>query len=410
MQRKQGKKSLILIFLMMVFVFDSYSQAAWLMQFEQGKQKFRSGEVPESLSLFRSAILSRRATFTSAEEKYKQVLLSKQAKKAEGSIERLIEIYAKEDIQTFEYEKIKKQANGSFKKRIELISERFISNNFQSFIDALKAVLETRSITEFSDSLGSLSAFISYAKDFSEAEYWIGLIFLEEGEYDFAEQQFIKAYEKRYSLDVEALRFDILFSLARVYEVKGKTKAAVDKLSEIVNSDSEFDINITGNERMKENIITMITGGKSTVIDKPGFEKLMTLFRLKAVFALDAYNELGKISYSTGSYKNALLYYTYAVNIITTQCIVEMESLDEGYTYSNLDSFLNEVAKNSLIQSYLLEKNYYESLYFLALSLCAQNSTSEGKYILTVLSTVDLAKPYKDKSLRQLQKIDITRP
>lgn len=92
----------------------------------------------------------------------------------------------------------------------------------------------------FDNSAKKLILFIKNRKEFPEAEYLCGKLYQIEGEYDFAELFFKKAFDFSSLLDVPEEKYDILYSLADISLIKKDFKKYEEYLVLIVSQDAAF--------------------------------------------------------------------------------------------------------------------------------------------------------------------------
>lgn len=371
--------------------------ASWK-DLERGKVLYAQRKFGEALLTFNRAVAERNEGFKRKAEILDSVLATRQAKRADGSISRLIDLFAEEDLRRGEIDAIKADSGGYLSREIEAYGGFRISDPFQNLIDVLRAALDFRSQEYFGDSLAELRAFIASRRFFPEAEYWIAMVFLAEGEYEIAQKQLEKTLGYSASLDLPEFAHEVRYLLAGVHKTKKNLAAMETVLGEIVSQDALFSSEARKSlrEAMKRSLVT------------DGIDKFLTLYRHDAFYASRAYAQLGEYYYKSGRYSRAIDHLMLAACVLSSRIVQGLIDDDLSYRYSNLSDLLARIGASERISSYAQENGYERVLYYLGTSLQGEGRTEMAKDVFRGLSSSpsqwgrlsreQLRKPFMDKA------------
>ena len=392
----------IIQFLLLLFIFfittHSWAQNSIWLEFENGKRMFREGEYSQALNAFRDVVSKRREIFGNALIKLDSALATRTAQSAGDSIKAIILAFFERDFISMEMNEIEKESGGSLRKKIEIILTKRIADSFRNFLDALMAVLKEVPFEKLNDSSIALRSEIIKLQSFPEAEYWIGLIFMQESEYELARLQFEKAGTMADSYVVPDERFNVLYTLSFVYKTMGNLKNYEISLLEIAEADPVFADPSRQylRSRMMETI--MATGSGSSL------DKFLSLYRIKSPFALRAFDELGSFYLESNRDDKALMYLAISVDIVVTNIVETVKSRNPSYVYTNLQDLLAKSVVNQSITAYMESVNFFRLLFQLGEALERKNAVGTAKTVWSVIAAQPLAEKWKDRASIKLLK------
>lgn len=249
-----------------------------------------------------------------------------------------------------------------------------------------------------------------------EAEYWIGRIYHEEGEFELAESQYKKALEMYRYFYIPTMRYTVLYQLSKLY----LDRRQPEEYEAILLSVYDDEVSSTSENVRKEHAYIK----NLTIV---GLNKVIYLYRLDLTFSLRSAHELGVYYYKTGNYKGALLKNLYSVMAVFSHAIKvyrkeawdfefpdtesQLIALDEDYYYAMLKEknkkydgisyCLDMFNKQSEIARYLEKNEFYKSLYYLGLSLHALGYTERGRELWDYMRNREEAGVWKELAQAQ---------
>lgn len=234
------------------------------------------------------------------------------------------------------------------------------------FIPDIKPVLEERqdydaleiisayeklySLEFFDNSAKKLISFIKNHKEFPEAEYLCGKLYQIEGEYDFAESFFKKAFDFSSLLDVPEEKYDILYSLADISLIKKDLKRYEEYLILIVSQDAAF--------RDK----SLIRAMKATIQSaKPDcMEKFFLMYRTDNFRILNAYFLLSEYYQEKNEMERALTVSALGALTGFSRVYDVVSKRNPEFEYTGLASLLIEACKYSDITEWGAENSVWK--------------------------------------------------
>ncbi len=247
---------------------------------------------------------------------------------------------------------------------------------------------------EFGKALSLYKEAILRAGVFPEAEMAIGDVYTEEGELDLALAQYDKAYNLRKSLMVPDMQYDVLYKSANLLQATGRYKAMEDKLTLIVQDDSNYQE--TANMRMRSQV-------EKNYNDK-GLDRVLVLYSFDRSFAAAAHASLGWFYYRTGRYAAAVSHLLYATIYRTSQINRFLRDRDVDYQFMTMKGLLGSFGSSSEITTFVADTEYYKCLYYLAAASFANEQAEEARSLWILLSSQTAAGTYQDLSARQLKR------
>lgn len=183
---------------------------------------------------------------------------------------------------------------------------------------------------DYGESLNFFNKLIERHGVFPEAEYWIGRVFEQEGEYILAEKQYLKALEAERILLIPREKYEIKYRLAELY----KNREDFDNYRQILNS-------IVLDE-LETNQLAL--GNENAVINtmkRDGIDRTLLLFRHSFTYSIEAFNQLGVYYYKTGDYKAATSKLIYPLLSLFSISIDYLRQMNPEFIYpENLEELL----------------------------------------------------------------------
>ncbi len=246
-------KRIILSALLMVLTMSLFAQnglnSKSSVAYRNALYCFENKEYGKSLKYAEDAILYRKEQITSDYNMIQTSIAAREVSKAGDEITNIIPVLTERD----EYE------------CIGIINYYNSKGNFDN---SIKKVLE----------------YIKEQEQFPEAQKLIGDIYKLEGEYDFAEQYYLKALDNSASLDIPDERYEIIYQLADLSRLKKDYDTMEIRL-----------LNIIGKEQNERNML-LAKSMKNTISknNEAAIEKFFTMYRADNYFSLKAYLELAQ--------------------------------------------------------------------------------------------------------------------
>lgn len=260
---------------------------------------------------------------------------------------------------------------------------------------------------------------------YPEAEYRIGIIYEKEGQPDLAERQYKKALEMSRALYIPEDKYEILYRLSGLYLLSGRYPAYEETLLTILDEESTADAARIRNEH-----------AWCSVLVEQGLDKLLYLYRLDLTYSLRATSELGVYYYKAGDYRAAYLKNLMAVltgySVIARELLLEnpdfefpateqdLIAVDDAYYYHSLETpdrpfsgamyLLDWADTHPSVKEYLIQTEFYRSLYYLGMSLFALGHTESARSIFDHIRHAESAGVWKNRARGQFEnpRIDST--
>lgn len=361
-------------------------EPAWL-SLERGKRAFGNKDFGEAIMQFDSAIAVRRGIFTTAAARLDQALEAKAAVTAGDSINNVLAAFAAEDFLQRDYARLTAGRSSVSKSFLESLRRERLSDSHRAFIEVLLLVLEYRPMEAMNDSISTLRNRVRLLITYPEAEYWKGRVFFVEGELSLAELQYKRAYSMIPALEIPDELYTILYSMAELYDARSDFVAWENVMKGIVGSNDK-DIDAFLREAMM-----------ATLLDD-GFNRFMTLYRLKPSYSLDANAALASFYLERGR-ALALMHAAVAVNMTLTRAIAMLELKDRNYSWKSLEEFLLMAARRKDITAHLQEAGLPRLLLTLADSLYIAGGRSAATLLWNAVNALGTA-PYSAVALARL--------
>ncbi|MBN2618428.1 MAG: tetratricopeptide repeat protein [Spirochaetales bacterium] len=244
---------------------------------------------------------------------------------------------------------------------------------------------------DFQDALEFFLSVTSKDTPFPEAEYMIGLLYLEEGELDLAENQIKKAIELSPYLEVKEDILDIKYSLAKIYLLKEDYDSYVLSLKDILGGD---ELNI---EEIRDQ-----NAYYETLIES-GIDRLVVLYRKDADSVMNARIYLGYYYNSIGEYSKSVSYLLSPVLAIITEVINDKFNRNREYVFSDMETLFTQISSDKRVIEYFNEHDILKLFYYLAESLYGLDEKDKAKEIWSLLANSSFESMWVNKSVKQLR-------
>ena len=334
----------------------------------------------------KSTIAYRNALYSYENKEYGKAL-----KYAEDAI-----LYRKEQI-TSDYNMIQTSlASREVKKAgddIDSIITVLLSRDEYECVDLIKYY---NSKTESGGSINNVLAYIKNHEQYPEAQKLIGDIYKLEGEYDFAEQYYLKALENASSLDVPDEKYEIIYLLADLSRLKKDYDSMEIRL-----------LNIIGKEQNERNML-LARSMKSTVSknNAAAIEKYFTMYRADGYFSLKAYLELSSYYQSINELDKAFDYSALAVITGFTKVYNVLSKRDIDFEYTDIASFLDLIQYHPDILKWGNDNGVWQS-FNLFCTICSQKGYDIfSAEFLKILAFHSPQKFWQQDAVLRLDKLD----
>ncbi len=174
----------------------------------------------------------------------------------------------------------------------------------------------------YGESLNFFNKLIERHGVYPEAEYWIGRVFEQEGEYILAEKQYLKALEAEKTLHIPDEKYEIQYRLANLY----KNLENYDSYKQILNSIAMDELEV--NQLALANETSAIN-----TLKRHGIDRMLLLFRHEFSYSIESMNQLGIYYYKTGDYRGATSKLVYPVLSFFSLAVDYLRDLDPEFTF-----------------------------------------------------------------------------
>jgi tetratricopeptide (TPR) repeat protein len=358
---------------------------SWV-HFQSGKRLYEERRFGESLEEFQAAISSRKAAFETASDRVRAALALREAKPAKDNLSHLIHSLARRDLIDHDLAELEASSGPSLRREAELLEKRELSNDFKIFLDALLLVLDHRSEGELENRSSALVAACSELERYPEAEYWVGKIYLAEGELRLAELQFQRAYDMRADFEIPEDSFTVLAALVGVYRAKEDWRAYEDSLTRIAVCNPIFTVE---NRFLRE--------AMERSLSQDGMDKFMLLYRVKDGAWTGSEAELGEFYLRSGR-PQALIYLAASVNEMLTKAIGRIATREPSYVFTTLAELLGRIRADRELSAYARDAELYRELYYLGEALAANGYRDSARSLFAVMGSSRGMEPWDSRA------------
>jgi tetratricopeptide (TPR) repeat protein len=317
---------------------------------ERGKLHFRSGEYGEALVAFEEARDQRGTMYTRMEADIITLLSLPEVRRMGDSLE-LIEPFIKERGYI--------DADAALAELYYRMPKESLKVSAEAPPSALKA-LEA----------------ISRLKHFPEAEYWIGETYRVEGELGIALKQYEKAYEQRALLETPGFDLEILYKIVDIHRLRQEYTAMEERLLEILKRDTLW----------SEDSSLFVRTAMMRTLENEGVGRFLTLYRYNNQDVERAHRLLGLYYHNLGRNDRGVQHLLFAFLIQNSVLIEEVIRTQFDFSFTTLDSLIEETPRRPVLLAYIEEVAYYQTLYYLGTALNGSGRLPSAREIWSFLS------------------------
>ena len=262
--------------------------------------------------------------------------------------------------------------------------------------DCISLINYYNSKGDFDNSITKVLNYIQTQEQFPEAQKLIGDIYKLEGEYDFAEEYYLKALENAIVLDVPDERYEIIYLLADLSRQKGDYDTMEIRL-----------LNIIGKEQNEQ--ITLLGRSMKSTISKDNnsaVEKFFQMYRSEYYYSLKSYYALAEYYLSIGQKDKAFTYS--AIGVITgfSKIYNVIYKRDIDFEYKDISSFLDLIPNYSDIVIWGSNNDVWKSFNLFS-TICEEcGYKNAGNYLLKILAIHSPQKFCQQDAVLRLDKTD----
>ncbi|MGL1894223.1 MAG: hypothetical protein OCD02_21515 [Spirochaetaceae bacterium] len=243
---------------------------------------------------------------------------------------------------------------------------------------------------EFQEALDFFLEVTKNPRPFPEAEYMIGLLYLEEGELEIAEEQILKALGYSNYLQVPQDLMKYKYTLSNIYLLKDDYDGYVYTLKDIIGQD-EIDLQEVRDDKAYYDTLL-----------ESGLDRLLHLYRKDANNVVNARINLGYYYNSIGEYKKAVNYLLSPTIALITEVINDNILNDREYVFQSMTLFFSEVKNSDRARNYFIEHGFYRLFYYLAESLYGIGEDDTAQEIWILLKDSGVKSKWITKAKRQI--------
>ncbi len=212
---------------------------------------------------------------------------------------------------------------------------------------------------------------------YPEAEYWMGIIYEEEGELQLAEEQYELALEYRDRLSIPAMVYQIRYRLIHLYRLSGQMERFVQANNAILTESSLY-----GNP---ENIETL-HHKMMDIFLKDGLDYTLILYRPELTFEKQALRNLAFTHLQEGQDQAASFKMMVLASHILSTAIRQYRISFPDYQFtqepeetpiSRSRALLERIEEREELREYITRSDFFQILYYWGSALYARGKTAE---------------------------------
>lgn len=205
------------------------------------------------------------------------------------------------------------------------------------------------------NSISKFLARLEEYKNFPEADFLLGQVYVISGEYVLAKKYLLSALKNADLLDIPQQRMDILYSISTLANLEGD-KELFEKTLLLIGADDRLWQTDGKQTAFVESIINSLKKGIT-------LDKFFNLYRHSSPSAMKAYGLLGDFYMESGDSELALTYsaigtlsvFTYILNVIIARNV--------DYEYTGFSDFLKQLSTYSDIIEWARNNEIWRSFY-----------------------------------------------
>jgi tetratricopeptide (TPR) repeat protein len=305
--------------------------------------------------------------------------------------------------------------------------ERFIrERRYAAAAAALEELYYRIPRESFNNSATAALTALGTLKDYPEAEYWIGEVYLTEGEPGLALSQFKKALTLSGPpsspltgnpvAENPGFATELMYKIAGIYRIRREYNEMVRTLDSIVSTDSLWAAGINETpppegqqlpdqvaERQAAQRVSFARQAMTRTLENDGINRFLTLYRYADTKGEQAHRLLGYFYHDTGRHSRAQDHLMFAFIIQNTIIIDELIRRRYDFSFTNLENLAAEFAGNQLVSDFIEKNEYYKTAYYLATSLYGNGKTTSARGIWNFLAAQNRAGEWQARAVSQLR-------
>lgn len=260
-------------------------------------------------------------------------------------------------------------------------------------ISIIEYYLNIYSLDFFENNPENLIEFLKKLKNYPEADFLLGKIFMIEGEYDIAEKYFSNAYKSSDVLSIPDEKYEILYSLAELCENKKDFNKMEEYLLLIVSKEPLYRDN-----NRKKAFENTISSSKNDCV-----ERFFSLYRAQNYQLVKPFFKLAEFYQNQNENKKSL--YANALGIVTgfSKIIDIIKKRDPNFEYKDLKSFLLEVQNYSDIVNWGIENSLWKSFNLFAENAYKNSDIIFSRELYKILSEANPEEYWKSEAKIKVQ-------
>jgi tetratricopeptide (TPR) repeat protein len=348
----------------------------WWYTLERGKVMFRQGDYGNALLAFEDARRLRRAMYERQERHLINFLSLREVRRLGDTldwIERLME-------------------------------ERHYSDAAEALAELYYRIPRER----FNNSASAALAAMGTLKDYPEAEYWMGEVFLVEGELKLAQDQFQKALALKGTLENPGLATELMYKIADICRIRQDYNEMERTLHSILAADrlwsGEAAIEPPSGQGQEAVLARMSFARQAMTrtLETNGINRFLSMYRYKSPESVDAHRLLGFFYYATGRHSRAQEHLMFAFLIQNTVIIDEVIRRQYDFTFTTLEALAEEINRSPILAEYAEKNEYFKTAYYLGASLYGNGKTVSARGIWNFLALQNDTGEWRARALTQL--------
>ena len=219
----------------------------------------------------------------------------------------------------------------------------------------------------------------------------MAVIYEEEGEYELAENHYLKALSESRELYILQDAFLIRYRLADMYALSRQLGKYERVLRDVISTDS-----LTVEEIALRNAMTRN-------LRESGIDKLIELYRIDVSPCTRAYASLGIFYYRTGRFSESIEHLVPAVLDTLTTCIEDIMEHNPSYEADTAESLMADCLYDTRISAFLGRVGFFEHLYYLACALFAESERTHAERIWSLVQEYAADGEWAERASEQLR-------
>ncbi len=249
----------------------------------------------------------------------------------------------------------------------------------------IENILANFSKEYFDFSIQNLKNHIKKYSEYPEADFLIGKIYKLEGEYELSHTFLLQAWQNAHLLNIPDEKYDILYELASLAEIRGNRETYEKALLLIIAEDENYIQN-----SIETSVSRSIVKALKTGTDLNKFFLLYrnsSYFSMKAFFALaDLYNKEQQ-SVENNDLNDKVLTMS-SMGVVTAVSRIEdvLKTRKLEYTYTTFETLLKDIASYEDIVTWGIKYDVWKGFYIFALSVFKSGQSNFAQELLSVLA------------------------